>query len=64
LTSQYSEWRRETAERFERIERILLDHSRILAEHSRILTNHGRILEALPDAIRERMGFRPAASPA
>src|SRR5262249_23785176 len=44
--------RRETAERFARIENILLDHSRILAQHT-------RILQALPDAVRQRMGFRP-----
>jgi hypothetical protein len=57
LISQFLEWRRENAERFERVERILLDHSRILAEH-------GRTLEALPDAVRERMGFRPVQSQA
>ena len=31
----------------------LLDHSRILAEHT-------RILEALPEVIREKIGFKPA----
>ncbi len=31
----------------------------ILADHTRILAEHGRILEALPDAVRERMGSKP-----
>lgn len=44
--------RRQSDERFARIEAILLEHSRILTEHT-------RILEALPDAVRQRMGFRP-----
>ncbi len=39
------------AERFARIEAILMEHSRILAEHT-------RILQALPDAIREKIGFK------
>ena len=39
------ELRRENTERFARIEAILLEHSRVLA--------------ALPEAVRERMGFRP-----
>jgi hypothetical protein len=46
------------AERFARIEGILLDHSRILAEHSRILAEHSRILQSLPDTIREKIGFK------
>jgi|SRR5947209_8758821 len=45
--------------RFARIESILLDHSRILGEHSRTLADHGRILQALPEAVREKIGFRP-----
>lgn len=43
--------RRETDERFRRIEAILLDHSRILAEHT-------RLLQALPETIREKIGFK------
>ena len=39
------ELRRENTERFAHIEAILLEHSRVLA--------------ALPEAVRERMGFRP-----
>jgi hypothetical protein len=53
---------RQIAERFGRIESILLDHSRILAEHGRILAEHGRILERLPDAIRDKIGFQPPRS--
>ncbi len=39
------------AERFKRIETILLGHSRILADHT-------RILQALPEAVREKIGFK------
>lgn len=60
-------------ERFARIEtelaaihRLLAEHSQILAEHSRILddhtrllSDHSRILEAIPDAVREKFGFKP-----
>lgn len=49
--SQMAELERETAKRFARIEAILLDHSRILAEHT-------RTLQALPDAVREKIGFK------
>ncbi len=52
-------------ERFARIESLLLEHSRILAEHSsiltehsRILADHSRILQALPDVIRDKIGFK------
>jgi hypothetical protein len=45
---------RENAERFGRIESILLQHSHILAEHT-------RILEALPEAVRQKIGFKPPA---
>ena len=48
---QMAELERETAKRFARVEAILLDHSRILAEHT-------RTLQALPDAVRDRIGFK------
>ena len=44
-------WRSEIEQRFARIEAILLEHSRILAEHT-------RLLQALPETIRERIGFK------
>jgi hypothetical protein len=47
IDARMAETDRINAERFARIETILLEHSRILKEHS-------RSLEALPDAIRER----------
>ena len=56
--AQMAEMKAESDRRFARIEAILLDHTRILQEHSRILTEHGRILEKLPDAVRERVGFK------
>jgi hypothetical protein len=49
--SQIIDLQRLNAERFARIEAILLDHSRILAEHR-------RLLQALPDAVREKTGFK------
>ena len=48
------ETNRRIDERFARVEAILLRHSQILDEHT-------RILQALPEAVREKMGFR--ASP-
>jgi hypothetical protein len=53
-----AEMKAESDRRFARIEAILLDHTRILQEHSRILQEHGRILQTLPDAVREKNGFR------
>lgn len=61
-----SETKRQTDERFARIEadittilRVLNEHSSILREHSRILEEHGRLIQALTDAVRDKMGFRP-----
>jgi hypothetical protein len=42
--AKIDEWQRRADERFARIEAILLDHS--------------RILHALPDAIRDKIGFK------
>jgi hypothetical protein len=68
--ARMAEMDRINSERFARIEAILLEHSRILAEHGRILTEHGRILtehtrilQALPDAIREKIGFKLPGQP-
>lgn len=49
--SRMAETDRATSERFGRIETILLDHSRVLAELA-------QMLERLPDAVREKIGFR------
>jgi hypothetical protein len=46
---------RQSGERFARIERILLEHTQILQEHSRILQN-------LPEAVRQKIGFKTAES--
>jgi hypothetical protein len=46
------------AERFASIESILLDHSRVLAEHGRLLLDHSRTLQALPEAVGEKNGFK------
>ena len=43
---RFKETQRENAERFARIETLLLEH--------------GRILKALPEVMREKMGFRPS----
>ena len=55
--SRMAEMDRINSERFARIEAILVDHSRILADHS-------RILRALPDAVRDKIGFKNPPSPA
>jgi hypothetical protein len=56
MDAQRAEMERVNSERFARIEAILLDHSRIL-------TDHNRILEALTDAIRQKIGFKAAEQP-
>ena len=68
--AEMRELERQIAERFARIEAILLEHSRILGEHSRILAEHthilaehSRILQTLPDAIREKIGFKAPPRP-
>jgi hypothetical protein len=43
-------------ERFARMEAILVQHSQILNEHT-------RILQTLPEAVREKIGFKPAEPP-
>ncbi|MFL5243297.1 MAG: hypothetical protein ACJ8FY_14420 [Gemmataceae bacterium] len=43
---------RESTERFARIEGQM-------AEIIRVLNEHGRILERLPEAVREKIGFKP-----
>ena len=50
---ELAQLRRQTDERFGRIETILLEHSRILSELM-------RMMEALPEAIREKIGFKPS----
>jgi hypothetical protein len=50
IDAQMAETNRINAERFARIEALLLEHTRILQEH-------GRIMQALTDAIREKIGF-------
>jgi hypothetical protein len=52
--AQMAEMKADSDRRFARIEAILLDHTRILQEHSRILA-------ALPEAIRDKIGFKGAS---
>jgi hypothetical protein len=50
MEKDFADFRRETAERFERIEAILIEHN--------------RILKALPDMLREKIGFKvPETAP-
>ena len=58
IDRRIAETQRINDERFARIEAILMEHSRILAEHT-------RMLQALPEAVREKIGFRapPPAAP-
>src|SRR5581483_6393813 len=53
-----NEMERINTERFARIEVILMEHSRILADHTRILGELARQVEALRDAIRDKIGFK------
>jgi hypothetical protein len=44
-------------QRFARIESELGEIKSILRDHQRILLHHERMLEALPEAIRQKIGF-------
>ena len=44
-------------ERFARIENELAEIKAILLRHEDLLRNHERILQALPEAIRQKIGF-------
>ncbi len=52
IDAREAETNRLNSKRFARIEALLLEHTRILLDHS-------RILEALPEAVREKFGFKP-----
>jgi hypothetical protein len=55
IDARVAEMNRINTERFARIEALLIEHSRILQEHS-------RILQALPEMIREKIGFKASGS--
>jgi hypothetical protein len=52
---------REASERFARIERDLTAILGVLSEHSRVLSEQSRLLERLPEAVRDKIGFRGQA---
>jgi hypothetical protein len=52
--ARLAEMERVNSERFARIEALLLEHNRMLLEHNRMLL-------ALPEAIREKIGFKAPA---
>src|SRR5262249_22274346 len=54
--ARVSEMDRISSERFGRIEAILAEHSRILAELA-------RMMQALPETIREKIGFKAPEKP-
>lgn len=49
---------RATSERFGRIEQDMAAILRVLSEHSRVLAEHSRLLERLPEAVRDKIGFK------
>jgi hypothetical protein len=50
---------RVNSETFRRIDADMAAILRVLEQHSRILAEHGRKLESLPEAVREKIGFKP-----
>ncbi len=44
---------------FSEIKSILLRHEQILLRHEEILLRHQQMLEALPEAVRQKIGFQP-----
>ncbi len=61
--ARVAEMDRINAERFARIESILMEHSRILAEHSRILSEHTRLFEELAAQFETEWGSNHPRSP-
>jgi hypothetical protein len=53
----------ETDARFARIEAQIAEIIRVLNTQGQVLAEHGRLLERLPEAVRERMGFKPPPAP-
>ena len=53
-----AEMRRESLELERRTEERFLRIEAQMAEIIRVLSEHGRILERLPDAVREKIGFK------
>jgi hypothetical protein len=52
-------YKRESDERFARIEAQMAEIIRVLNDHTRLLAEHSRMLERLPDAVRDKIGFKP-----
>lgn len=55
---RHLELERETAERSARIEVQMAEIIRVLGEHGRLLAEHSRLLERLPEAVRDKIGFK------
>ena len=53
-----AEYERQTAERFARIEAQIAEVIRVLNDHTQVLAEHTRIMERLPEAVREKIGFK------
>jgi hypothetical protein len=37
---------------------VLAEQGRVLAEQGRVLAEHGRLLADLPEAVRDKIGFK------
>jgi hypothetical protein len=64
FVAQLRDTDRINSERFARIEAMFMEHSRILAEHGRILAELVRMMHALPEAVRDKIGFKMPERPA
>jgi hypothetical protein len=58
LLGRMAESERLSTERFARIESDIAAIFRVLGENSRVLAEHRRLLERLPEAVREKIGFK------
>jgi hypothetical protein len=58
-SSVIDETNRRMDERFARMDERIARIEAILLQHSRILDEHTRMLQVLPEAVREKIGFRP-----
>ena len=58
LERQHLELKRQSDDRFARIEGQMAEIIRVLNEHTHMLEEHTHMLERLPEALREKIGFR------
>jgi hypothetical protein len=58
MDKELADLRRQNAHQFERIDERFARIEQVLAEIQRVLRDHQRTLDHLPEAVREKIGFK------